>query len=109
MAEIVNRVEQLLILNGKKRIVNSFKVISNSLDMGTLLCKICFITAEANDKETAFSKIDHAANSKKCNGKDENCTWYSKGVPAYVPAGDIDPKRPIQGKVSKAAPKKSSK
>jgi hypothetical protein len=79
--------------------------------MGTLQCQVCFITADAKDQETALSKIDHAAKTKKCNGKDENCTWYPKGVPKYVPAGDIDPSRPIQGigKVSKTTPKKQSR
>jgi hypothetical protein len=82
--------------------------------MGTLQCQVCKITADAENKETAISKIDHGANSKNCNGKDENCIWYSKGVPEIVLNPVVDPKRPIQGvtgtaKVTKAAPKKSSK
>lgn len=82
--------------------------------MGTLLCKVCFITADAENKVDAISKIDHGANSKKCNGKDENCIWYPKGVPEVKPDGDIDPKRSIEGVklvstiiVKKSAPKKS--
>ena len=85
--------------------------------MGTLECQVCFITADADTKEAAISNIDHGANSKKCNGRDENCNWYPKGVPKVVPAGDIDPHRPIQGVVKvaatvttkKSAPKKRSK
>ncbi len=77
---------------------------------------VCGITADADNKDAAISAIDHAANSKKCDGKDENCVWYPNGVPDYVPDGDIDPHRSIQGlstpkiKVStKSAPKKSRK
>lgn len=84
--------------------------------MGTLVCNRCFITADADNKETAISKIDHGANSKKCDGKDENCTWYPKGVPEVVLNPEVDPKRPIEGvkiaaqvSTKKAAPKKSSK
>ncbi len=85
--------------------------------MGTLKCMVCGITADASNKDAAISTIDHGANSKKCNGKDENCVWYANGVPKYVPVGDIDPKRTIQGitqdapkvKVTtKSAPKKKS-
>ena len=65
--------------------------------MGTLQCQVCKITAEAENKIVALSKIDHAANSKKCDGKDENCNWYANGIPEVKPAVDIDPKRPIQG------------
>ena len=43
--------------------------------MGILVCARCGITAEADNKEAALSKIDHAANSKKCDGKDELCKW----------------------------------
>jgi len=58
---------------------------------------VCGITADADNKDAAISAIDHAANSKKCDGKDENCVWYPNGVPDYVPDEDIDPKRTIQG------------
>lgn len=79
--------------------------------MGTIQCVKCFITAEAKDKVEGLSKIDHAANSKKCDGKDENCVFYKNGIPAVVPDGDIDPKRPIQGMkiITKSAPKKTGK
>ena len=87
--------------------------------MGTLQCKVCFIEAEADNKETAISKIDHAANSKKCNGKDENCVWYPKGIPEVELNPVVDPKRPIEGisqktkvvatvSTKKSTPKKSS-
>ena len=66
---------------------------------------VCGITADASNKDAAISAIDHGANSKKCDGKDENCVWYSNGVPDYVPVGDIDPKRSIEGLTSKKAPK----
>ena len=85
--------------------------------MGILQCQVCKIIAEAENKETAISKIDHAANSKKCNGKDENCIWYPKGIPTIELNPVIDPKRPIEGVKSvatvstakKSTPKKSSK
>ena len=85
--------------------------------MGTLQCQVCFITAEADNKETAISKIDHAANSKKCSGKDENCNWYPKGVPEVELNPVVDPKRSIEGvtkvvatvSAKKSTPKKSSK
>lgn len=86
--------------------------------MGTLVCARCGITAEAENKVVALSKIDHAANSKKCDGKDDLCNWYPNGVPTVKPAGDIDPKRPFEGvKVAqtvkvpptKSAPKPSRK
>lgn len=84
--------------------------------MGTLQCKVCFITADAENKETAISIIDHAAKSKKCDGKDENCVWYPKGLPTVELNPEVDPKRPIEGvkiaaqvSTKKAAPKKSSK
>ena len=82
--------------------------------MGILQCAVCKSTAEASNREEAISLIDHASKSKKCNGKDENCVWYSNGkIPVYVPDGDIDPKRSIEGikvKVStKSAPQKSRK
>ena len=64
--------------------------------MGTLKCVKCGITAEADNKIEALSKIDHAVNSKKCDGKDENCAWYPNGVPIIKPDGDIDPKRELK-------------
>jgi len=73
--------------------------------MGTIQCVKCFITAEADNMVEGLSKIDHAANSKKCDGKDENCVFYKNGIPAIVLDGDIDPKRPIQG-MTMSAPKK---
>ena len=69
--------------------------------MGTLQCQICKITSDAETKEEAIANIDHAANSKRCNGKDENCNWYSKGIPDVELNPVVDPKRPFQGVTAK--------
>lgn len=73
--------------------------------MGTLKCIVCGITAEADNKDEAIAKIDHAANSKKCDGKDSNCTWYPKGVPEVELNPVVDPKRPFEGVTEKATVK----
>jgi len=70
--------------------------------MGILQCQVCKAQAEAENKDKAIELIDHAANSKTCNGKDENCNWYPKGIPEATPDEDIDPKRPIEGVTAKA-------
>jgi len=73
---------------------------------GILVCKRCFITAEANSKEEGLSKIDHAANSRKCDGKDENCIWYPHGIPEIELNPVVEPNRPIEG-IGKAPAKKT--
>lgn len=83
--------------------------------MGILQCIVCKVTAEADNKETAISLIDHGAKSKKCTGKDELCNWYPKGIPEVVLNPEVDPKRSIQGvstktiSTKKSTPKKSSR